>query len=353
MNTRVRLLVQLAGFAVSLALLGWCLSMALTPDNREQLQRLWGASPFQIGGLLLLSLLTLQINGMIFWTVLRPVRRLRLPDMLATNALATFLTYLPFKASALVRILIHNRRDRIPVLTIGAWFAAIAMLLLVALAPAAAAAAWRQQIDGLWLALTIGGQAALGGSLLMVARTFRGGRGHARIVAIAAVLRLRPLERVLASRAWTSLHAGFDMLACPKVIIAATALRLADIAVLAARFSLAAAIFGIDLPLDQAILISLSHFVIGVLSPFGVLGAREAGATSIAALLATGTDPAGTFAAVVLLVSATEAMVFLLGASIGLAWLRPDRLLRRPGTQGDPAPAGGVLRAQERVHSRE
>jgi hypothetical protein len=356
MNSRLRFAVQLAGFAISLALLAWCLSRALTPENRQQLDNLWAASPAQIAGLLLLSLLTLTINGTIFWAVLRPVRRLHLGDMLATNAMATFLSYLPFKASALFRVLMHNRRDRVPVLTIGAWFAAIAVLLLVALAPAALAAAWRQQIDTLWLFATVGGQVVLSVLLLVTARTLRGETGQDRMVNLAQSLHLRPLSRVLASRSWANLHAGFDMLACPRVVIASTVLRLADIAVLAGRFTLAATIFGIALPLDQAILISLSHFMIGVLSPFGVLGAREAGATGIAAFLASGTeasDPAGAFAAVVLLVSATEGMVYLMSAAAGLAWLRPDRLLRARTAPPQAQEPHTSIRAEGPAHAPE
>jgi hypothetical protein len=352
LNPRVRIAIQIAGFAVCLGLLGWCLSLALTPENRQQLERLREASALQIAGLLFLSFVTLNLNGLIFWTVLTPVKRVGIVDMLATNGIATFMTYLPFKLSALVRILIHNRRDRVPVLTIGAWFAALTVLLLMTLGPAAAAAAWRQKIDLVWLLATLGGQAVLGTILVITARAFRGEAGQQRLMAIASLVRLGILRRLLASRAWSSLHAGFDMLACPKVVIGATLLRLADLAALSGRFALAAAIFGIALPLDQALLISLSHFMIGVLSPFGVLGAREAGATGVASFLAIGTEgeAAGAFAAVALLVGATEVMVYLVGAGLGLAWLRPDRLLRRRAPLAESAvgqPAGAESAATE------
>jgi hypothetical protein len=335
---RLRLIIQFIGFGIGLALLGLCIALALTPENREQLQRLSEASPLHVGTLLLLSLITLNINGLIFWVVLHPARRLRMLDMLAVNAVATFLIYLPFKLSALFRIAVHNRRDRIPLLTIGAWFAAVAILLLAAITPATLAAAWRQQIDLAWLAATLAGCAALGLGLIVMARVFRGDEGQTRLVRLAGSLRIGLLRRLAGSRAWSNLHAGFSMLSSAKAVAAATLLRLADLGVLAGRFVLAAAIFGIALPFDQALLISLAYFMVGVLSPFGVLGTREAGAVGMAAALfgTAGADiaeSASTFAAVALLVSATEAIVYLFCAALGLGWLRPDRLLRPPGAR--------------------
>jgi hypothetical protein len=328
---QVRLLIQVLGFAISLGLLGVCVWLALKEENRAGFQHLREASAWQVGLLLLLSFLTLNINGLAFWVALRPVRRLAVLDVLATNAVSTFLAYLPFKLSAIARIVIHNRRDRVPLLSIGAWFAAVAVLLLAALGPAALATLWRQKIDALWIIATLGGQVLLGSVIVMLAGAFRGPAGQARLAALAGSLRLRLARRVLGSRAWSNLHAGFDMLASPRAVASAVVLRLADMAVHGSRFALAAAIFGVALPLDQAVLISLTYFMIGVVSPFGVLGAREMGATGMAAALfagAGGEHAVGMFAAISLLVSASEVIVNLFSAAAGLAWLRLDRLLR-------------------------
>src|SRR5690606_21428503 len=112
------------GFLVGLALLGWCVSIALSPENREQLDRLADAGWRPIALLVVLSGLSLALNGAIFWLVLLPARRLRAADVIATNALATFLAYLPFKISLIVRALIHQRRDRVPLVLLGAWMSA-------------------------------------------------------------------------------------------------------------------------------------------------------------------------------------------------------------------------------------
>jgi len=68
-----------------------------------------------------------------------------------------------------------------------------------------------------------------------------------------------------------------------------------------------------------------------MLSPFGMLGPREVGAVAAAELL--GFAEAGeSVAVVVLVVSATESLVYLLAGTAGAVWIRPDRLLRGPKT---------------------
>ena len=57
-----------------------------------------------------------------------------------------------------------------------------------------------------------------------------------------------------------------------------------------------------------------------------MLGTREGGVVGLAGLLGI----SGGILPVTLLVGATEAVVNLAGAALGVAWLRPDRLLRAP-----------------------
>jgi hypothetical protein len=58
------------------------------------------AAPGPVALLFGCSLATLALNGLIFWVVLLPEKRLRVSDTLATvNAFATMLAYLPFKLS--------------------------------------------------------------------------------------------------------------------------------------------------------------------------------------------------------------------------------------------------------------
>ena len=47
----LRLVVQLIGFVVALVLLGWTVRLALSAENRTQLERLGEAAPGEIVGL--------------------------------------------------------------------------------------------------------------------------------------------------------------------------------------------------------------------------------------------------------------------------------------------------------------
>lgn len=322
-----RLVIQIGGFLFGLALLGWCVSLAFKPENRQQLDHLREASPLQLLGLLGLSFATLAVNGLIFWVTLRPTRRLPVLDVLSTNAIATFLGYLPFKLGLVVRIAIHNRRDRLPLLTIGAWFAAIAITLSIAIWPSALAGLWRKKLDGPWLITTAAAVITLTAAAILMSRLFAGPAGLERLHRL--LHRVPIAGPALRTRAFTQLHSGFDMLGHTGSTTAAVGLRLFDLVIISARFALASAVIGSPIPWESAFLVAATYFIIGLLSPFGVLGTREAGATGVAALLMPGGDSAGhTFAVVALLVSAAEAIAYVAAAGLALAWLRPDRLFR-------------------------
>ncbi|HZW11558.1 MAG TPA: hypothetical protein VFF69_16780, partial [Phycisphaerales bacterium] len=83
---------------------------------------------------------------------------------------------------------------------------------------------------------------------------------------------------------------------------------------------------------------------------FGVLGAREAGTVWMAGALALGATSgqsadavARSLTVLTLFITGAESVVLLAGAAAGTAWLRPDRLLRRP----DQLTAGSAGRAED------
>lgn len=331
-----RAAVQVVGFLAGLAALAWCVQQALEPRNREQIAKLSEAPAWSLAAILGLTAASIALNGIIFWATLRPVRRLRPADVLAVNALATFLAYLPFKLSAITRVLIHNRRDGVPLAIIGAWFGSVGLVLIVAMVPSALAGLWRNGIDAWWFLLGPGGTAVLGIGMIAMSRTFRGEAGVTRMEAVLRAVGLGAGGRLLRSRFWLHLHEAFTILSSPGAVAGTIALRLVDTGVQAARFVIAAQILGQPLAIEQAVLLAVTFFLIGVVSPTGMLGFREAGAAGMAGVLAFATSEE--FAAVALTVGAAEAIVNLAGAALGLAWLRPDRLLRKrdPGGAVDP-----------------
>jgi hypothetical protein len=333
-----RRLLQALGFLAGLALLVWCVSVALSDENRAQLERLGDASPAQVALLLACSAATMVLNGLIFWAVLWPVKRTSVLHMSAVNAAATLLSYAPFKIALAFRALVHQRIDRVPLLTIGAWFAAIGVLTVTVVAPALAASFAFESGSPAWWGGWIGGSAVCVALAVAIAAGFARDRGWARLEALLASVGLGFVLRRLGADYGRKIHAGVDMLAHPRASSAAGALRVADILVQAVRVRVAAEVLGLELGWGPAMVIASTYFLIGILSPIGMLGPREAGAAGVATLAglsdATG---AQSIMLVSVLVSATEALVNLAGGGLGAAYLRVDRwLLRR--TADDDAP---------------
>jgi len=322
----LRLALQIVGFLAGLVLLGWCASMALSPDNTEQLERLREAGWTEVGSIMALSAVSLVLNGLAFWFGLAPVRKLRVGDVLATNAIATLLSYMPFKLGLIARITIHNRRDRVALVTIGAWFAATTMVLLAAFGPILVVSLLLPRAGLLWAVLVLVAIAGTAWGLIVVSRVLEGERGLSRLRWMADVARLPLRKRVFGLKPLLELHKGFSMLAHgPWVALGVTA-RLLDMVSWALRLMVASKVVGIEISLAQAIVIAVAQFFLGAASPSGQLGVREIGASGLAALLAV--TEGAKFATVALSVTAVEAVVNLAGASLAVAWLRPDRLLR-------------------------
>lgn len=338
----LRIAVQIVGFLAGIAALGWCVHTALKPENREQFAKLSTAPTKLIILMLLLSLVSLILNGLAFWIALLPVKRLKVVDVLATNGVCSFLAYLPFKLSAIMRFVIHNRRDKVPVATISAWFATLAVVMAVVFTVMIATVLHYGKIDAIWLVLTLGGLGVSGLILLLIARRFRGEIGLQRMERLVGFTRIPALKKPLRWKLWLQLHAGFDMIASPGALYGAMLNRLLDAGVQAARFVIAAKIFQVDLTLEQSILVSMLYFIVGVASPSGLVGLREGGAAVLAGQLLqkaglSSDQGRSMFSAVALLVSASEAIAYLTGGAIGLAWLRPDRLLKlRASTPVEP-----------------
>lgn len=335
-----RVIIQLVGYGAGIALLIWCVSRALSPENRDQLAKLGEARASDVAILCLLSVASIVLNGLIFWTAVRPVKRVPLDSVLATNAVATALNYVPFKLSMLSRILIHNRRDGVPLLTIMGWLSAVIIILVATLGPVVAISLKHPTVDGTWLALVAGATVIAAAVVIFGARLCL--TSPVRRVSRSLAMRTKLGRRFLASSMEPHIPDGLRMLSSPLAVGSGIGLRIADVAAQSARFAVAAGILGVTLPLDQAFLLAATYFGIGIVSPFGMLGTREAGAAGLADALSIPNPDA--IAAVVLLVSATEALVTIVLATIGAVYLRPMRLMvkevaRIASEEAGPTPA--------------
>lgn len=322
----LRLVVQLVGFLVGLAVLAWCARLAFSAENQEGLRRLGDASIGAVAALLALSVTGLLVNGVLFWLVLRPVRKIQLSGMIATNALATFLSYLPFKLSVMMRVAVHRQRDGVPLALIGPWFAAVGVVLMATIAPILLMAAWRPTVDAVWLMMLAGLLVVAAGVLSTVSRAFGGQRGLRVVQRIADRQPIGLIKRIVRSEMFVLFDEGLAMLASFRQSLAAIGLRVLDVATMAGRFYVASRIVGAPMPAGESLVGSVVYLVIGVFSPVGSLGAREGGTAGLMSWL--GSFDLETLALIAVVVTGAELIVTIFGAAAGIAWLRPDRLIR-------------------------
>jgi len=315
-------LIQIIGFAGSIAALGWAVRIALKEENREQPAKLSQASPGELIMLMSLAALSVGFNGMLFWVIMNRVHKLRPTDVIATNAISTLLAYLPFKLSIVCRFVIHNRRDKIPVLTIGAWIVAVTFLMLAVFGPITLASFWQREINQTWWIVSGIGilVTTITGSL--IARQLEGEIGTRRIAKVLG-------KKITSTDAYARVHTGFEMLADTRAALIGNLFRVLDILSFAMRFYVASRVLDLPLSGSDSLLLGATYFLIGMASPVGMLGTREAGTIAIASMVgissaALAQDQTGEAPIIiaVLFVTAIESIVNLACAGFGIAWLR-------------------------------
>lgn len=327
----MKLALQAVGGLVGIGMLVWCVKIAMSENNQAALKRLADADASDLAMLLGLSLLAVLVAGETFRRVLMPVQRLPVVRTHATNAIASVLALLPFKLSIVFRVLVHNRRDGVGLLTIGAWFAAVAVVILTVLVPVMLASWWRGKADTLWLVSVGVGVLVSAGSLLAVARWISSKRGWAMVQKLWHAM---PFPRVIKnSTLLDRAHEGLRMLSHPATLAQCVALRLIDIACQTGRVFLAAKILGLGLTWDQAAVAGSVYFLVGALAPTGQAGAREGLTAVIAAAVLAGHDM-NDFAVIVLPISVSELLVLLVLSVLGMPVVRPDKLML--GKHGSP-----------------
>lgn len=324
-------LVQVIGFAAGIAMLGWAVREAMNEQNQEQLARLKDATPTQLLTLMALPAISVGLNGIIFWIMLNPIHKIRSTDVIATNAIATFLAYLPFKLSVVSRFVIHNRRDKVPVFTIGAWIICEAILMVAVFVPLLLISLWQQQLNAIWwisVLISIPLVTFVGSKISMM---LSGEKGRSRIERVG--FGSSSWSRLIQSNAFIRIHSGIEMLANTRGTLSVVTVRVIDVAAFAIRFYFAALVLDLPISIQDSILLGATYFMVGAASPFGMLGTREAATIAMASMVGissaaitqdqTGQVP---IAATVLFVTAAEALVNLACAGFGIAWLRA-----RPG----------------------
>jgi hypothetical protein len=304
--TPTKLLMQLVGFAVGLALLVWIINNAIGEGNWGRIVR---ADPWLIAALLGCTLASAFLNGTTFWVTIQPIAPLRFWDLQRLNVVANMLNYAPVRLGAIARVVYHLRVDGLGFLQMGAWFSLIGYTLALGVASCVLATMAHARVDWVWAGL-VAGQLLLGG---MALRVFGG---------LPLIARYgRGIERVATDH---------------RSLWGAIVLRVTDLGAFTARMAVAAAILDIRLDPGQIVVLALVALAASLI-PFGRVGFREfcvAAAGHQLSLLAS--EAEYNMNQLALVESAGEALVFIPVGAILLPWLR--RRWREGGSNNDAGP---------------
>jgi hypothetical protein len=295
--------MQIAGFALGLALLIWCIVGAARGGDWSAVAR---APLHLVLGLIVCTLTSLVANGTIFWLVIRPVQPLTWHHMLLLNVTTAVLNYAPIRAGLIARVAYHLKVDRMPVVIMGGWFAAIGYTTVIALGVVVVATLLKQYYELSWvscIAIVIGQIVAM---------------GFVTIGSITAAQMFMSPEFV--QRVGRGMH---RMLRQPVQLWGALVLRLVDIGAFMGRMWCAAAIIGLDQKLTgtQFALLGVTALVM-TLFPLGRVGYREAGVALVAPYLVGIDNIDAALKQLALLESAGEAIVAIPLGSLALLWYR-------------------------------
>ena len=303
----VRVLVQALGAAIGVALFVWALRLAFAPENQDAIRRLLDAPLWLAGAMIALNIATIVVNGLTFWVTAKPVYPIPARSAILVNAVCSFLAFLPFKISAIARVYLHHTRDGLPLRAVVPWMVGYGLTAVATFGPFIAASALAPIIGPAWI--VIGVLAAFACTMLGVGLARLGDRR------IPAIQKLSLGSSVVVRDA--------------KVMTTACVFRLSDIAIQTGRFIVAAKAMGIMLAPDRAAFDASVYFLIGAVSPGGVLGFREGGLAWIGDLLSLDAQAADQIALLALAVTGAEAATFCVIAVIAAGVMRLDKLVFR------------------------
>ena len=295
--TGYRLILQIGGFVIGVALVIWCIQGALAGGG-EGWTKLRSANPLLVAGMLGCSLVSLLVNGALFWTTIRPVRRERFWPLQGINFTSGLLNYAPVRLGLFSRFLYHMRVDRMSLLFLIGWFAVVTIAMAAVMGASVLATLLNPGLDLTWILIFLAPLALLVlvlpwiASFPIITRFTKGG------------------EAMLRHRGWFT---------------AGLVLRTVDLGMWTLRIALAAMILDLDIATGDILIVAVAALVTAM-NPLGRIGYREAAVRLLAGYLATptsGQDLDSTFAALAILESVSEAAVTIPCGVIALLWWYP------------------------------
>ena len=243
--TRKQMVLQVLGFLIGILLLYLCIRTAWSKSG--DWTAIKEAEPNLIIALIGFGLLSTIIDGAVFWAVLRPYRRLAPLQVQNVNMTAAMLNYAPIRLGTIFRVTYHARVDEVELLAIVGWFAAIVMTTLACMGAVVIAA------------MTTGGNIIPFSLLTAVLLVVFGA-----VIWVAA--RLEIVKRFCQGKE--------RMLGDPQALFAGLVGRLLVLASNTVRMGFAAEILGIDLGVQNLVILSVAALMLSF-NPLGRVGWRE------------------------------------------------------------------------------
>lgn len=315
-QSRLSWWLHAAGYAVGLGLLAWCIQFALGQGDWSKVR---AASPGLVASLVIASIVSILINGLLFRLTLETVlpvidregkpRRVVLPTLAAiswVNWVCTLANFTPMRLGMIARVTYHMRVDRLRWMEIVNWFGLELLTFLIPIGGALGATLLLRSFGLAWVVLAIG-LTAVGGVAVWWIASF-------------------PIVRRIGGESARIGGDGHALLICLPI-------RLVDLASNGVRTWCAAQMLGLDLNLADATALACAG-LLASLGPLGRLGFREAGFAVVAQLLAKGGFDGGVDAAFVqlsIIDSAGEVIAAMIGG-IPLSFWMTRRIVNARAT---------------------
>ena len=262
-----RMAAQAVGFAVGIALVAWVVKGAIDAANDpsragilECVRAAWESRPWLVAGIALTTVLSLVIDGALFWLILLPVRRLGFMEIQWLTFVTATSNFFPVRLGIPVRYAYAMLANRMGFLEATAWFVALTLVILVSLGAVVAATA-AVPVPGVAWALLVLVALAAGGWILQRAAG------------------LGPVRARMGE--WT------PMLTTPRTYWAGTLLRVAEVLLWVVRMWCAAEILGLGLSFATVTVLGVASIAV-MLNPVGRIGFREATTVVVANWMAGG-----------------------------------------------------------------
>ena len=135
LSTR-KIAIQIVGFLIGAALITYLIIVAVKNGIWDDLSN---ANPGMLILLVALGLLSTVLDGIVFWGILLPYRKLSFMQVQAVNMSASFLNLMPVRVGTVFRVVYHAQVDGVPLIPIFGWFAAITVTTIASLGTIAVA----------------------------------------------------------------------------------------------------------------------------------------------------------------------------------------------------------------------